>query len=135
VTSVVRQWYFQPYLTNGNRGAAEVPLSFTFSIQDPSKPAYLHLTNGDTIRADEVREFTDGIEYTADQHAHRIPTDSVRSIDRCVPSLVESGCVPGGGPSFNIRAIPLLPAAKERPKLQISVFNPLFDKGCWDTSN
>jgi len=62
-------------------------------------------------------------------------TDSVKSIDRCVPSLVESGCVPGGGPSFNIRAIPLLPAAKERPKVQISVFNPLFDKGCWDTSN
>jgi TonB family protein len=108
VVNAVRQWRLQPVLMNGNSAEAEVPLTFTFSIYDPPKPAYLHLKNGDVIRADRVREFTDGIEYTVGHSNHRIPADSVLNISGC-----GHDCVAGGGPSFNIRAIPLLPAEKE----------------------
>jgi len=108
VINAVRQWRLQPILMNGNPAEAEVPLTFTFTIYDPPKPAYLHLKNGDVIRADRVREFTDGIEYTVGRRSHRIPADSVWIISAC-----GYGCVSGGGPSFNIRAIPLLPSKTE----------------------
>ena len=102
VVNAVRQWRLQPVLMNGNPAEAEVPLTFTFSIYDPPKPAYLHLMNGDVIRADRVREFTDGIEYIVGHSRHRIAADSVWTINDC-----SHDCVSGGGPSFNIRAIPL----------------------------
>ena len=107
VINAVRQWRLQPVLMNGNPKEAEVPLTFTFSIHDPPKPAYLHLENGDVIRADRVREFTDGIEYTVGRSSHRIPADAVLTINAC-----GRDCVPSGGPSFDIRAIPLLPSEK-----------------------
>ena len=93
----------------------EVPLSFTFKIEDPPKPAFLHLTNGKVIRADNVRELTNRIEYIVDRRTHHIPPDSVTDIDACVRVSVlpkEGNCIPSGGPSFVIRAIPLLPAVK-----------------------
>jgi len=112
----LRQWRFQPILLNGHPQEADVALSFTFSIQRPPKPAYLHLTDGDVIRADAVREFTDRIEYTVGRHTFRLSPDSVTDINACARMALLSGrpkegdCVPGGGPSFNIRAFPLLPA-------------------------
>jgi hypothetical protein len=87
---------------------AELPLTFTFTIYNPPKPTYLHLKNGDVIRADSVREYNDGIEYKVGRLTNRISADSVRDISWC-----GSDCVPGGGPIFDIRAIPLLPAKKE----------------------
>jgi hypothetical protein len=95
----------------------EVPLSFTFSIENPPKPAYLHLTSGKVIRADEVREFTDRIEYTVIRRNHRIAPDSVTDINACArivlrPALREGDCIASGGPSFDIHGIPLLPADK-----------------------
>jgi TonB family protein len=122
----VRQWRFTTVRVNGGPIEAEVPLSFTFKIEDPPKPAYLHLTNGKVIRADEVREFTDRIEYTVDRRTHHIPPSSVTDVNACASVSIrltrkESDCISGGGPSFIIRAIPLLPAAKtshtERPAL------------------
>jgi TonB family protein len=112
----VRQWRFA-MAVRGDDGPreAEVPLSFTFKIEDPPKPAYLHLSNGEVIRADEVREFTDRIEYIADHRTHYISPDRVTEINACagfsnrIPRK-EGGCVPGGGPSFVIRGIPLLPS-------------------------
>jgi hypothetical protein len=79
----------------------------------------LHLANGDVIRADTVREFTDNIEYTVGRRTHRISPDSVTDINACARvvahlMLKEGDCIPGGGPSFDIRAIPLLPADKTR---------------------
>jgi TonB family protein len=105
--SAVRQWRFQSALLNGEPAEIEVPLTFTFSIQDPPKPAYLYLKNGDVIRADKLREFTDTIEYTSGRRIHNLSPDSVRLISAC-----GHNCVPGGGVSFNIVAIPLLPANK-----------------------
>jgi hypothetical protein len=103
----VRQWRVQPILLNGEPQEADVSLSYRFSIQHPPKPAYLHLANGQVIRADTVQEFTDGIEYTVGHLTHRISADEVRGITAC-----GHDCVAGGGPSFDIRAIPLLPSDK-----------------------
>jgi TonB family protein len=113
----VQQWRVGFNRVVGRPMEHEIPLSFTFSIQDPPKPAYLHLTNGDVIRADTVREFTDRIEYTAGGRTHRLAPDSVTDINACarvalLPTLEEGDCISGGGPSFNIRAIPLMPAEK-----------------------
>lgn len=117
----VRQWKFMiGGYVNGAVRETEVPLTFTFKIEDPPRPAYLHLKNNKVIRADDVREFPDGIEYTADRHTYRIPSDSVSDINACArASLIskpkdkeEANCIPGGGPSFVIRFIPLLPAVK-----------------------
>jgi hypothetical protein len=112
----VRQWQFGGYPTGAAR-ETEVPLTFTFKIEDPPKPAYLHLKNGKVIRADNVREFSDSIEYTVDRRTHHTPPDSVTDINGCARvSIVipqkEGDCVPSGGPSFIIRAIPLLAAVK-----------------------
>lgn len=113
----VRQWRFLIGGFVGKPREMEVPLSFTFKIEDPPKPAYLHLTNGKVIRVDEVREFTDRIDYTVGRRTHRIAPGSVTEIDACArfvfrTPLKEGECIPSGGPSFNIRAIPLLPAIK-----------------------
>lgn len=111
----VRKWRFQPVLLNGGPAVAVVPLSFTFTIE-ALKPAYLHLTNGKVIRADEVQEFTDRIEYTVGHLAHHISAESVADISACARVSIhlsrEGDCAPSGGPSFSVRAIPLLPAAK-----------------------
>jgi TonB family protein len=111
----VRQWRFQIGGVVGGPKEIEIPLTFTFKIEDPPKPAFLHLSNGEVIRADNVREFTDSIEYTVDRRTHHISPDSVTDINACarvsvIPSPKEANCIPGGGPSFFIRAIPLLPA-------------------------
>lgn len=110
----VRQWRFSIGGFLGKPRELEVPLSFTFKIEDPPKPAYLHLTSGKTIRADEVREFTDGIEYVLGSRTHHISANSVANIDGCARVTVkpqrEGDCIPAGGPSFSVRAIPLLPA-------------------------
>jgi TonB family protein len=115
----VRQWKFMiGAYVNGAVRETEVPLTFTFKIEDPPRPAYLHLKNNKVIHADDVREFLDGIEYTADGRTHHISADSVTGINACASvSMIlkpkdkeEADCIPGGGPSFDIRAIPLLPA-------------------------
>ena len=77
------------------------------------------------IRADDVREYTDRIEYTVDHHTHRLSPKSVKNIDGCASvahlrDMKEGGCIPGGGPSLYIRAIPLLPASKTRPSVHQS---------------
>jgi TonB family protein len=105
VADAVRQWRMQPVLLQGVPREAEADLTFTFSIHNPPKPAYLHLKDGSVIRADRVREYTDGIEYKTGHHVYRISADSVSMIAWC-----GENCVPAGGPNFNIRAIPLLPA-------------------------
>ena len=105
VITAVRQWHTQAIYVNGQVVEAEVPLSFTFTIQDPPKPAYLHLTNGKVIRADELREYTDTMEYTVGRHTHHVSPHSVTKITACLHN-----CIYGGGPSFNIVAIPLSPA-------------------------
>jgi TonB family protein len=115
----VRQWRF---LIGGSVGAlreTEVPLTFTFKIEDPPKPAYLHLSNGKVIRAESVREFTDRMEYTVGGRTHHISPGSVTDINACArvsiitkPKEKEDNCIPAGGPSFDIVAIPLLPALK-----------------------
>ena len=111
----VRQWHF---IIGGRVVGApketEIPLTFTFKIEDPPKPAYLHLRNGKVIRADSVREFTDRMEYTVDGRTHYISPGSVTDVSACAHVTVapskEGDCSPRGGPSFFIRAIPLLPA-------------------------
>jgi TonB family protein len=108
VINAVRQWRLQPALMNGQPAEVEVPLTYTFTIHNPPKPAYLHLKNGDVVRADSVREYTDGIEYQVGRLTHRISADSVRDISWC-----GRDCVPSSGPFFNIRAIPLLPSKTE----------------------
>ena len=111
----VQQWHVAFSRVKGRPEEHEIALTFTFSIEDPPKPAYLHLTNGDVIRADTVREFTDKIEYTVDGRTRRIEPNSVAEVNGCArfvlrPVLKEGECIPsGGGPSFDIRAIPLLP--------------------------
>jgi TonB family protein len=110
----VRQWRFFIGGFLGKPREIEVPLSFTFKIEDPPKPAYLHLTSGKTIRADEVTEFADGIEYALGNRTHHISANSVANIDGCARVTVvlqrEGDFIPAGGPSFSVRAIPLLPA-------------------------
>ena len=121
VLKAVRKWH----ITLGGRlpdspRETEVPLSFTFKMESPT-PAYLHLTSGRVIRADTVREFTDRIEYTVGRRTHRISPDSVIDINTskwqvgntCTRISVESSqnggsCIPAGGPSFLIRALPLM---------------------------
>ena len=73
------------------------------SKEDPPKPAYLYLKNGDVVRVDEVREFPDTMEYTISGSIHKLSPDSVMLISAC-----GRDCVPGGGPTFNIIAIPLV---------------------------
>jgi len=118
----VRQWRFTIGGFVGEPREMEVPLSFTFSIVTPPKPAYLHLTNGKVIRADDVREFADEMEYTASRRTHRISANSVADINGCLRARVipqkEGDCIPDGGPSFTVRAIPLLPALKTTPALR-----------------
>ena len=113
----VRQWRFLSTIGGvGDAREIEVPLTFAFKIEDPPTPAYLHLGDGKVIRADTVHEFTDRIEYTVGRRTHRISSDSVTHINACARISVlgrsEGDCAPGGGPSFNIFAIPLLPAGK-----------------------
>jgi TonB family protein len=108
----VRQWHFSMGRVADSPRKTEVPLSFTFKIETPT-PAFLHLSNGQVIRADNVREFTDRIEYTVGRRTHRISPDSVTDINGCARvsldiSPKEGNCIPGGGPSFFIHAIPLL---------------------------
>lgn len=109
----LRRWRFQPTVLNGRPEETDVALSFTFTIQDPPKPAYLHLTDGKVLRADAVLEFTDRIEYTVGRHTFRLSPDCVSDISACARMAHLSGqpkegdCVPGGGPSFIIRAFPL----------------------------
>jgi len=115
----VQQWRVSFGRVAGRPIEREIALSFTFSIEDPPKPAYLHLANGDVIRADKVREFADRIEYTVGRRNHRIIPGSVTDINACARVVVrltlsEGECIPGGGPSFDIRAIPLLPSDKEK---------------------
>jgi len=114
----VRQWHFMigGYPVGALR-ETEVPLTFTFKIEDVPKPAYLHLSDGKVIRADSVREFTDRMEYTVGGRTHQVSPDSVTDINACArvsiitkPKDTEDDCIPRGGPSFLIRAIPLLPA-------------------------
>jgi len=115
----VRQWRFSIGGFVGKPRETEVPLSFTFRIENPSKPAYLHLTNGKAIRADEVREFADGIEYSVGRRTHRISADSIAQVDGCLRARVipqkEGDCIPDSGPSFTVRGISLLPAVKTTP--------------------
>lgn len=112
----VQQWRVSFGRVAGKPVEHEIALSFTFSIEDPPKPAYLHLGNGQVIRADTVREFTDRIEYTVGRRTHDISPDTVTNINACARvghfPLREGECVPGGGPSFDVRAIPLLPGVK-----------------------
>jgi hypothetical protein len=65
----------------------------------------LHLTNGKVMRADELREYTDTMEYTVGRRTHHVSPHSVTKITACLHN-----CIYGGGPSFNIVAIPLSPA-------------------------
>lgn len=68
----------------------------------------MHLAKGDVIRADDVREYTDRIEYTVDHHTHRLSPESVKNIDGCASvahllDMKEGGCIPGGRPSLYTR--------------------------------
>jgi TonB family protein len=111
----VRQWRFTIGGFVGKPEETEIPITFTFKIEDPPKPAYLHLTNGNVIRVDEVREFTDGIEYTVGHRTHRIAPGTVTDIDGCAhvvftPAPKKGDCIPRAVPYFDMRAIPLLPS-------------------------
>jgi len=114
----VRQWRIHHMFGGTVAGQpaqeVEVPLSFTFRIRDAPKPAYLHLANGKVIRADEVREFTNGIEYAVGKRTHRISAADVTTINACadMTKITKPNCVPAGAPSFDIVAMPLLPADK-----------------------
>jgi TonB family protein len=115
----VQQWRVVFNRVVGRPIEHEIALSFTFNIEDPPKPAYLHLANGDVIRVDTVREFTDRIEYTVGRQTHYVSPDSVTYINACARvgallTMKEGDCVPGGGPTFNIRAIPLWPSDREK---------------------
>jgi TonB family protein len=115
----VRQWRFTIGGWVGTPREIEVPLTFTFKIEDPPEPAFLHLKNGRVIRADTVREFTDGIEYTIGGRTHHISPDAITAINACehyflrVPQN-QVGCIPLGAPDFDVTALPLLPADKSR---------------------
>ena len=109
VVPALRQWRFQ---SGVSLMETKVPLRFTFSIEGPPKPAFITLADKRVIRADEVYEFADGIVYTVHKHWHLIPAESVTRITRCVLSAdPHNTCVPGGGPNYNIRAMPLLPTS------------------------
>jgi TonB family protein len=118
-TKAVRQWQFfiGGYEVGGPR-ETEVPLTFTFKIEDPPQPAFLHLKNGQVIRADTVREFTDRMEYTVGGRTHHISAASVTDINARAhfsiikPKTKADDCIPASGPSFTVRAIPLLPSVK-----------------------
>lgn len=117
----VRQWRFLIGGYVGGLRGTEVPLTYTFKIEDPPKPACLHLSDGKVIRAGTVREFTDRMEYTVGGRTHHISPDSVTDINACArvwiitkPKNKEDDCIPAGGPSFNITAIPFVPALKTR---------------------
>lgn len=124
----LRQWSFSSTLGRaaGDLTEIEVTLSFTFKIQDPPKPAYLHLTNGEVIRADKVWEYTDRIEYAASGRTHHISPDSIKDVNACARvvayiSQKQEDCIPSGGPNFTIRAIPLVSAVKT----EIPIATPL----------
>jgi Gram-negative bacterial TonB protein C-terminal len=110
----VQQWRVSFGRVAGRPMEHEIALSLTFSIENPPKPAYLHLANGNVIRADTVGEFEDRIEYTDGLQTHYLSPDSVTNISACARAaampIEEGDCVPAGGPSFNIRAIPLWPS-------------------------
>ena len=115
--TAVRQWCIYSSLAKvvGKPVEIEIPISFVFAIEDAPKPAYLHLVSGRVIGVDEVREFTNGIEYTIDQRTHHISTDSVTDVNGCArivlrPPQRQGECLPSGEPSFDITAIPLLPS-------------------------
>jgi hypothetical protein len=118
VMKAVQQWRVSFGGVAGRPMEHEIALSLTFSIEDPPKPAYLHLANGDVIRADTVREFEDRLEYTVGLQTHYLSPDSVTNINACARAsarpMKEGDCIPSGGPSFNIRAIPLWPSDKEK---------------------
>jgi hypothetical protein len=118
----IHQWRFDR-IFGGYVGSAEVPreieipISFTFKIEAPPKPAYLYLTNGKVIRVEDVREFTNyRLEYEVGNRTRHISSESVKKIAACKAvvrlELKEGECIPGGGPSFTITAIPLLPSPK-----------------------
>jgi TonB family protein len=111
--AALRQWHFDPIGTPNGPVEHEVTIVFTFTLQDPPKPAYLHLTNGETIRAEEVREFTNRFEYKTQGKVHTLTPAQVINVNQCgcISALLKDGCcIPGGGPSFDIRAFPLFPA-------------------------
>ena len=118
------QWTFQEtfggYIGSGGPPELEIPLTFTFVIEAPPKPAWLHLTDGTTIHVGEVREYEDGMVYTVSGQKHRIAPERVERIDACRENLVvrkpkpgDCNVVEGGGPTFTVRAIPLYPAQQE----------------------
>ena len=78
----------------------------------PPKPAYLHLANGDVIRADTVREFADRIEYADGRRTHH---DTLRLLS--LTSVV--ALVPRNSASRQRRAI-VDPLAAGLP----SIFSP-----------
>jgi hypothetical protein len=112
--NAVRHWRFIHMFGGVVTGQAmpeiEVPLEFTFEIEEAPKPAYLYLTNRSVVRADEVREFTDGFEYTAHGRTHHL--SSVTEILPCrfgtLPRTPEEACIASGGPPVLIRVVPLL---------------------------
>jgi hypothetical protein len=118
------QWTFQMtyggFIGNGPAPDLEIPLTFTFVIEEPPKPAWIHLTDGTAIRADEVREYEDGFEYISNGKSHRLAPERVSTIDGCrsmraihlITRPEDGDCngVMSGGPYFTIRAIPLLSA-------------------------
>src|SRR5580692_11712014 len=79
------QWTFQMtyggFIGNGPAPDLEIPLTFTFVIEEPPKPAWIHLTDGIAIRADEVREYEDGFEYISNGKSHRLAPERVSTID------------------------------------------------------
>jgi len=124
--TAVHQWRFGQILgrvvgPNLKPIEYEIPITFTFIIEEPRKPIFLHLANGDVIHVDTVREFTDRLEYTVGGEAHSIAPDSLILTNTCpwhIPpteaDIRAFDCVPGGGPGFDIRAIPLLRSDKEK---------------------
>jgi TonB family protein len=112
-TKAVRQWRIN-YPKQTGPLEHEIKLTFTFRIEEPPKPAYIHLKNGNVIRADSVREFTDRVEYTTGNQTHVLPEGSATGIDGCARVSLypknEGDCIPSGGPTFDTRAVPLLPA-------------------------
>jgi TonB family protein len=95
----------------------EMNLTFTFALIEP-KPAFLHLWYGPPIRAEEVGEYMDGMEFLVGGRVYRIPSGLVAYVDSCrtikvSPNLAPDECVPSGGPNFLVRALPLLPAKSD----------------------
>jgi len=105
--TAMRQWKFSFGGYVGGPRETEVPITYIFKLEVP-QPGYLRLKAGYSIREDSVREYTDHMEYTAHGRTHDIDPESVASIDWC--DLGKRTCIPGGGPQFVIRALPLLPS-------------------------